>query len=404
MLCAGKGPWPARFLKISFISVILCGGLPLLSNASGTTRGLGPRVNLKDIAIAKTAAGLEVRIVLEAEVSPNKFELTEPSRLVLDFEGARLSTARREICVSEFGISRVRAGMFATDTARIVFDAEGGRVPDHEISRTPDGWKILFLADKARAEGGDRSGASGTAGTAAALAEEMKTAAAPKAIDRPGQTETKEMSGAGKASASVEKPGAQDAALKKQLDEVQNKLDETIKILNDLKARDLARKKKFLRVTATGDYFSPRDGLLESVYRHGLDFGAEVDLGVADFVEVWAAEHYFGKTLIEAETGAAREVSLIPFEAGLKIRMNKGILNPYLGLGGGYFQYREKSSLGLVREKRFGVVGQAGVFVKISGVFVIDFFAHYKSCPIETAGRTFNVGGLHTGLGFGAEF
>ena len=191
--------------------------------------------------------------------------------------------------------------------------------------------------------------------------------------------------------------------LEERLKETQKKLEETIKILNELRAEQLARKKKFIRVMAIGDQFLPHEGILKNVYGRGLNYGAEISFGVGDFIEVWLAEHYFGKSVKDEATGEDRKVSLIPFEAGFKVRLNKGSFNPYLGIGGGYFQYKETSPAGTIREKQFGVVGQAGFFVKIGGFFVADFHAQYKYCQIQT-GEKFDVGGFHIGGGIGAEF
>ena len=372
-----------RFYAPCVLCALLLGlwmSVPLKAQDTGIQlkRGI-----LENIFISKSSSGLEVRIVLSSYESFNEYEVQDPLRLVLDLAGVREFKAMPEIEVRDAGILRIRTGLFSENFARVVFDVEG-QIPKHEISRVPDGLKIIFLKQDMSASG-------------------IKTEEQGVVDKAEAQTDIEKAGEGGENKDIARKAEPKELTLEERLKETQKKLEETIKILNELRAEQLARKNKFIRVMAIGDQFLPHEGILKNVYGRGFNYGAEISFGVGDFIEVWLAEHYFGKSVKDEATGEDRKVSLIPFEAGFKVRLNKGSFNPYLGIGGGYFQYKETSPAGTIREKQFGVVGQAGFFVKIGGFFVADFYAQYKYCPIQT-GEKFDVGGFHIGGGIGAEF
>lgn len=54
-----------------------------------------------------------------------------------------------------------------------------------------------------------------------------------------------------------------------------------------------------------------------------------MNVGIWKFVELWLAEKYFSKKAVEEASEEERKISLIPLEAGLKFRLNKGVFNPY---------------------------------------------------------------------------
>jgi len=292
--------------------------------------------------------------------------------------------------------------MFQRGIARVVFDVEED-FPFYGIERMPEGLKITFSTKKEPSE------------KVAAPEETVKDETPEKIIETVKElkeqtlkTEIKEKKEeppikeeAEKREEVIEEPAG---TIEEQLEETRKRLDDTISILNQLNEERLKKKKKFIRVLMTGNYFSPREGNLKTVYEKGLMFGAEINVGVTDFVEIWFAESYFSKTVMDTVSGSENKVYLIPIELGLKVRLNKGVVNPYFGIGGGYFQYKEETPDGEIREQNIGFIGQSGLFIKISGFFVVDIYAQFKYCPITTATEKFDVGGFHFGLGLGFEF
>jgi len=48
-----------------------------------------------------------------------------------------------------------------------------------------------------------------------------------------------------------------------------------------------------------------------------------------------------------------------------------------------------------------GFIGKIGLFVKVKGKMIIDFFASYSVCTMKPADFRINIGGLEAGIGIG---
>lgn len=359
---------------------------------------------LKEITFLKTPDVFEVKLIIDAYSYHKVFELYQPERIVIDLYSIEEIQVEPYFEINDYRILRIRHGMFQSGVARVVFDVEED-FPFYGIERTPDGLKITFST---------KGSSDDVPVPEESVEEEIK-----KKIEQASEknaaevkTETKE-----KPETVTQIPPIKEESEKTEeviegstgtieelLEETRKKLDDTISILTQLNEERLEQKKKFIRVLITGNYFSPKEGNLKFVYKKGMMYGAEINVGVTDFVEIWFAENYFSKTVIDTVSEYENKVYLIPIELGLKIRLNKGVVNPYFGIGGGYFQYKEKTSDGEVREQNIGFIGQSGLFIKINGFFVMDFYVHFKYCPITSALEKFDVGGFHFGAGFGFEF
>ncbi len=364
-------------------------------------KGLGV---LKEIILSKTPDVLDVKLIIDAYSFHRVFELFQPERIVIDLYSIGNIQAEPLIEINDYMVIRIRHGMFQRGIARVVFDVEED-FPFYGIERMPEGLKITFSTKKDSSE------------KVAAPEETVKaeTQKKPQAKTEEKAEEVKEHTLTAAAEEKKEEPSkkkpekteditGKPAAIEERLEETRKKLNDTISILNQLNEERLKKKKKFIRVLVTGNYFSPKEGNLKTKYEKGWMFGAEMNVGVTDLVEIWFAENYFSKTVVDAVSGSKNKVYLIPIELGLKIRLNKGIVNPYFGIGGGYFQYKEETPDGEIREQNIGFIGQSGLFIKISGFFVVDIYAQFKYCPITTATEKFDVGGFHFGLGLGFEF
>ncbi len=383
-------------VPISLVSVFVFFSMAALSFSQDVRPERRPGV-LKEITFSKTADVLDVKLIIESYSFHKVFELLHPERIVIDLFSIGDIQADNSIEINEFRILRIRNGMFQRGVARVVFDIEED-FPFYGIERTPEGLKITFSMKK---EPSDKSAVpeEKKKEPSEKKATETKTETKEKPKSMPEETSIKEELEK-KEEVSEEPVGTIEA----QLEETKKKLDDTISILNQLNEARLKQKKKFIRVLVTGNYFSPREGNLKTLYENGMMYGAEINVGVTDFVELWFAESYFSKTVSNTDSDSEYKVYLIPIELGLKVRLNKGVVNPYFGIGGGYFQYREKTPDGEVREQNIGFIGQSGLFLKMSGFFVVDIYAQFKYCPLTTAAEKFDVGGFHFGAGLGFEF
>jgi len=328
---------------------------------------------LTHIILSKADDGLDIKLLCTFYSSYQAIELGSPNRLVINLNGVEDIAAPRSIEVNQSGLLKIRAGMYLKGIARVVLDLIDD-MPSYRIAPIKDG---LILSIRPRP------------GTAQAIEPRIGAKTDLKArTEARAKAEEKERQKA----ADGENPA------------VRRSPQGVARVLSQTSETGPSRKRNFLRIIASADYFSPRQGVLKNVYRHGMNYGGEINVGVARFIELWIGGHYFGKTVTDAASGNERKASLVPLEAGIKFRFHKGVFNPYLGIGGGYFLYKEKTAAATIREKRPGLVSQAGFFVKIARFFVIDFSSQYKYCPMETAAGKFDAGGFHFGLGLGVEF
>lgn len=164
---------------------------------------------------------------------------------------------------------------------------------------------------------------------------------------------------------------------------------------------------KFL-LEAKGTYFRPSDKNFKAVYDSGkfeewITYGGEIGITLGKGVGLWAGGSYFNKkgklTVTEEET----EIQITPFYGGIKFRSAKSSVSPYLGVGVGYFQYKEENRIGKVSKGSMGYIGQIGLLFR-AGVIVIDFQASYSYCKVKPVEVEADLGGFQAGIGLGFEF
>lgn len=338
---------------------------------------------ITDIAFSRTQTSLEVKILLVSSSHVRIFKLSDPNRIVLDLSNMGDVKSYRYFVLNDFGIATIRVGMFKTDVARVVFDLKD-QFPEYKPERIQDGVKLIFFKEGVPPPETE------------VIAKEIpeKTPVAPEVAKEPEKLVS-------------EKPVSEKIELEKKeekLEKTKRILDEEINILSKDSVPAASQRKNFFRIEAVGHYFHPQGSLFKNVYKGGIMYGGELNIGFLNFLELWLSEKNFSKTAIREDTGEERKVNLIPLEAGLKIRALKGNINPYIGLGAGLYQYRETNIPGEIREKKLGFITQVGCFIKIGGYLILDIYAHYSYCEIPFQATKFNVGGLHLGLGLGFEY
>lgn len=157
-------------------------------------------------------------------------------------------------------------------------------------------------------------------------------------------------------------------------------------------------------VEAKGVYFHPAESAFRDIYGGGLCFGGEVTVGLAGRFSLWASADYFSKTGALTLTGEEAKLRIIPVLAGLKYSFGPfGPVRPYLGVGPGYFQYKEKSVIGVVEKGSLGFGVKAGACFEIPGGVLIDLQAGYTHCLVKPQEIEANIGGFQVALGIGLE-
>lgn len=334
---------------------------------------------LKSIIIHRTPEILEVKIAVVPYSTHRLFELSQPSRIVVDFYGIHGVETDRFFEVDFPIVKSVRVGQFRNDVARVVIDA-WAQIPRYRVEPQADGVKILLWqeaspSDQALPESGVQE------------QEEAQT-------DKPVTADKRE-AGEIEAQAAEEmvSPSEEGGVKTPQVGQA-----------DDLSlSTPVPQRKRFFRVETVGNYFRPAEGPLRDIYEDGFMFGAELSVGVLPYIEVWTSLSQMAKK-VAFSSEDVRKLDLVPLEAGIKIRPLRGTVNPYLSLGVGYYQFQELVGDVEIQDSKLGVVAQAGVFIKLGGFIVIDLFTHYRQCRITVDSEDWDIGGLNFGIGFGIEY
>jgi len=157
-----------------------------------------------------------------------------------------------------------------------------------------------------------------------------------------------------------------------------------------------------------GMYFQPKDQNFKHIYGNGsyrdwMCYGGEMGITIFKGVAIWAGGHYFNKRGKLTFTKEETEMTIMPIYGGIKFRSSRAGINPYIGVGVGYFRYKEDNPIGSVEDKSIGYIGQAGLTLKI-GVAIIDFQISYTLCKVKPTDIEADLGGFYGGIGIGFEF
>jgi opacity protein-like surface antigen len=151
-------------------------------------------------------------------------------------------------------------------------------------------------------------------------------------------------------------------------------------------------------------YFLPSEQAFKDIYIGGAIYGGEIGFRVAGPFGLWIDGMYFqGKgelTYTKEET----KLTLIPIGAGVRVDFMTGGLAPYGGAGLRYYMYKETNVIGTAEANGAGLVGFAGVKLRVAKGFFFDLRAAYSYCKLTPADFTVNVGGLELGGGLLFEF
>lgn len=157
-------------------------------------------------------------------------------------------------------------------------------------------------------------------------------------------------------------------------------------------------------IEAKGNYFQPKDQDFKDIYGNGISFGGEIGINLGKGLGIWAGGHYFSKkgklTFTEEDT----EIQIIPLYAGIRYRLAKASIRPYVGFALGYFRYKEANPIGTVKKGDIGYIGQAGVIFKVGGALFLDIKGSYSYCKVKPVDIEANLGGLQAEIGLGLEF
>ena len=169
--------------------------------------------------------------------------------------------------------------------------------------------------------------------------------------------------------------------------------------------RELGKEKEIkVLVEVVGSYFQPSDQAFKDIYGGGTNFGGEITITVMKGISLWAGANMYSNTGLTTFTQEETEISITPIYGGLKFRAPGAKVSPYVGLGVGYFQYKETSPIGSVSQGDIGYIGQLGILVNVVGPFYLDLKGSYTYCKVQPQEVEANLGGFQIVGGFGIGF
>lgn len=157
-------------------------------------------------------------------------------------------------------------------------------------------------------------------------------------------------------------------------------------------------------IEALGIYFQPSDENFKEIYGGGTFYGGEIGISFWKGIGIWAGGHFFNKKGKTTFTEEEIKLQIIPIYGGLKFRVPNANVSPYLGLGVGYFKYKETTPMGTAEKGDIGYIGQIGVVFKILGPLILDIKGSYSYCKVKPADIEVDLGGFHGMVGVGFDF
>ena len=151
-------------------------------------------------------------------------------------------------------------------------------------------------------------------------------------------------------------------------------------------------------------YFTPSEQAFKDVYGSGMTFGGEVGITLWKGFGIWAGGDYFSRKGELTFTEESTEIKIIPLYAGIRYQFRQEKIAPYIGLGIGYFRFKETNPIGKVEEGDLGFIGQVGCLFRVVGSLFFDIKGSYSYCKAKPMDIEADMGGLKAGIGIGFEF
>ena len=133
-----------------------------------------------------------------------------------------------------------------------------------------------------------------------------------------------------------------------------------------------------------------------------LCFSVDMSYRIIKFGECFLHTDYLS---IKGELDFTKEkttFSLIPIEFGFRLLVGKRKFVPYIGIGGGYYMYKDKHpGLETFSENKFGFFGEGGVKINFSNSMFFDLKLKY--IKLKSEDET-DLGGLAYMGGIGFRF
>lgn len=158
----------------------------------------------------------------------------------------------------------------------------------------------------------------------------------------------------------------------------------------------------YIRVGA--NYFSPSEKSFKDMYGEGITFGGEVNIKLWRFIDLWLVGNYYSKEGELPFTKESTKMTLIPLGVGVKLMIQRDVINPYIGIGPVVYIYEEKNPIGKADGTGIGIIGEIGCYFRIAGGFLVDASVNYSYCEVKPQKIKADLGGIQAGIGLGYSF
>jgi hypothetical protein len=112
-------------LVLALTASIASAGTDKPDSRTAATSAAPAAVFVRGVTVAENGSTTQVAIRGDGQLSYHAMHLTNPERLVLDFNGTRLAVSHKNISSTLEPVSQIRVSQFAADVTRVVIDLKG---------------------------------------------------------------------------------------------------------------------------------------------------------------------------------------------------------------------------------------------------------------------------------------
>jgi hypothetical protein len=153
------------------------------------------------------------------------------------------------------------------------------------------------------------------------------------------------------------------------------------------------------------NYFNPVNQDFKDIYGGGIQYGLELGFDIRENFTVWVGGSYFKKKGELTFTKEETTLNILKiFEVGIRYKLSKRVIVPYIGAGLSLINFKETNPIGSVEELKLGYSGQFGIFINFAKRFSLDLRINASSCKVNPADKKVNIGGTSISVGLKYNF
>jgi opacity protein-like surface antigen len=153
------------------------------------------------------------------------------------------------------------------------------------------------------------------------------------------------------------------------------------------------------------NYFNPSNSDFKDIYGGGIQYGLELGFDIRESFTVWIGGSFFKK---KGELTYTKEETtlkiLTPVEIGIRFKLSKRMIVPYIGAGLSFNNIKETNPIGPASDNKLGYSVQVGILVKLIKRFSLDLRINASYCKVNPADKKVNIGGTGASIGLKYKF